>query len=95
MSLLPIASILAAANIVLLVGLIIIWTRSYRTFKTTLSLGLIAFAAVLLLENALAIYFFFSMRMLYAADPLVEQSVLLLRGLQLIALLFLTWVTMR
>lgn len=86
---------LAGANIALLLALSTVWLRNYRTFRTPLIAGLLAFAAVLLVENALAIYFFFSMRMLYASDPTVQSAVAVLRGLQLLALGFLTWVTMK
>jgi hypothetical protein len=58
-------------------------------------LGLIAFSGVMLVENALALYFFFTMQSLYSGDPHVQEAVLVLRGLQLVALGFLTYVTMR
>ena len=51
------------------------------------------FALVLLVENAVALYFFFSMAMFYAADPAVQQAVLVLRALQFLALVVLTYVT--
>jgi len=35
------------------------------------------------------------MEMLYAADPTIEQVVTLLRGLQLLAVVFLTYVTLQ
>ena len=90
-----IATAFAAVNVVLLAALTVVWVRNYRTFRTSLIAGLIAFGVVLLIENALAIYFFFSMKMLYSGDPTVQQAVATLRGLQLVALGFLTWVTMK
>jgi hypothetical protein len=90
-----IATAFAAVNVVLLVALTVVWVRNYRTFRTSLIAGLIAFGVVLLIENALAIYYFFSMKMLYSGDPTVQQAVATLRGLQLVALGFLTWVTMK
>lgn len=84
---------LAGVNVVLLVGLGAIWLRNYRTFRTTLVLGLVAFASVLLVENLAALYFFFSMEMLYAANPGIHSVVLVLRGLETIALLILAYVT--
>jgi hypothetical protein len=41
------------------------------------------------------VYFFFTMQSFYSGDPHVQQAVLVLRGLQLVALGFLTYVTMR
>ena len=87
------AAALAGVNVVLLLGLGAVWVRNYRTFRTPLVLGLVAFVAVLLLQNLAALYFFFSMDMLYAASPSVHTFVLVLRGLETLALLILGYVT--
>jgi hypothetical protein len=89
------ASAMAAVNVLLLGTLTVVWARNYRTFGTSMIAGLVAFAVVMLLENAAAIYFFFSMKMLYSGDPQVQQVVAVLRALQLVALAFLTYVTMK
>jgi len=88
-----VATVLAALNAVLLSVLTAIWVRNYRTFGTQLILGLIVFGAVMLIENLTAIYFFASTRMLYSGDATVQTAVAVLRALQFVALLFLTWVT--
>jgi hypothetical protein len=88
-----VASALSGLSILLLAGLVGIWVRNYLTFRTSLTLGLIAFGLILSAENALAIYFFFSTSMLYSGDPLAQRAVLTLRALQLLALGFLTYVT--
>lgn len=90
-----IATAFAAVNVLLLAALTVVWVRNYRTFRTPLVAGLLAFSVVLLAENALAIYYFFSMKMLYSGDPSVQSAVATLKGLQLVALGFLTWVTMK
>ncbi len=90
-----VASALAAVNVILLGVLTTIWVRNYRTFRSGLIAGLVAFGAVMLVENAVAIYFFFSMETLYSADPGVQQVVAILRALQAVALTFLTYVSMR
>jgi len=92
---LMIASGFSGISVVLLLGLITVWVRNYLTFRTPLTLGLIAFASVLLVENLLAIYFFFSTGMLYSGDPSAQGAILSLRALQLFALGFLTYVTMQ
>ena len=89
------ASALAGLNALLLTALAGVWLRNYRTFRTTLVLGQVAFAAVLLVENAAAIYFFLSMGMLYAGTPTAGMFVCGLRGLEFLALAFLTYVTMQ
>jgi hypothetical protein len=85
----------AALNGGMLLALTVIWTRTYRTFGSGLTLGLIAFAVVLLIENCTAIYYFLSQQNLYAEMAPVGTAVLVLRVLQFVALAFLTWVTTR
>jgi len=92
---LTVATTLAALNALLLLALGAVWLKNYRTFGSNLILGLLAFAAVMLLENLVAVYYFFSMEMLYVGSAGAQQSVLVLRALQFIALLFLTYVTMQ
>ncbi|WP_433624077.1 hypothetical protein [Halomicrococcus sp. NG-SE-24] len=87
--------VLSGVNVLLLLALTLVWLRNYRTFRTPLAFGLLAFGGVLLVENALAIYFFFSMRMLFSPDPTVQTVVAVLRGLQFVALGLLTYVTMK
>lgn len=89
------ASALTGLNALLLLALSAVWVRNYRTFRTPMTLGLLVFALVLLVENAVAIYFFFSMSMFYSGDPAVQQAVLVLRALQFVALVFLTYVTLQ
>ncbi|WP_369729153.1 hypothetical protein [Natrarchaeobius versutus] len=89
------ATVLSAGNLALLAVLTYVWVQNYRRFKTPLVAGLLAFSLVLALENAVAIYFFFSSGMLYASDPVVQQVVALLRGLQFVALAFLAYVTLK
>ena len=89
------ASALAAINMLLLGALTIVWANNYRTFRTPLILGLLAFGAVLLVENGVALYFFFSAQKLYTMNPNVQEIVAVLRALQSLALVFLTYVTMK
>lgn len=90
-----VATGLSVVNIVLLATLTIIWGRNYRTFRTPLILGLLIFGALLLVENAAAVYFFFSTEMLYSGAPGVDRAVAILRALQSVALVSLTYVTTR
>lgn len=89
------AVVLSGGNLLLLAALTYVWAQNYRRFKTPLIAGLLAFSVVLAIENAVAIYFFFSSGMFYAADPSVERVVIVLRGLQFVALAFLTYVTLK
>jgi hypothetical protein len=94
-TLITIATAFAALNVLLLGVLTVIWLRNYRTFKTPLILGLLAFVSLMLLENAVSIYFFFSMGMLYSGSPIAQQYVVVLRGLEFLAIAFLTYVTLQ
>jgi hypothetical protein len=89
------ASALAGINVLFLGALTLVWVRNYLTFRTPLILGLLAFSAVMLVENGVALYFFFSTRKLYSMNPDVQGIVAVLRALQSLALLFLTYVTMK
>jgi len=84
---------ISAVNLVLLGVLSYIWTSNYRKFRSPHILGLVIFAVALAAENVAAIYFHFSMGMLYASGPTAQRVVVLLRLLQLVALLALTWTT--
>lgn len=88
--------VLAVLNSILLLVLGSVWVSNYRQFRSNMVLGLVAFSGVLLLENVLAVYFFFaSMSSLYASDPLVGQVVLVMRTLQFLAIGFLTYATLK
>jgi hypothetical protein len=89
------AAALAALNVVILLPLIGVWVRNYSTFRTSLVGGLVVFAVAMLAENAVAVYFFFSMSSLYAGDPGVQQAVLVLRSLQFVAIAVLSYATLR
>jgi hypothetical protein len=93
--LLSVATVLSVLNIGLLAVLLAVWGRNYRRFGTPLTLGLVAFAVVLAVENVVAIGFFLSSGMLYAAAPAAQTTVLAMRALQFVALAFLTYVTLR
>jgi len=86
---------IATINSVLLAVLAAVWLRNYRQFESTMILGLMAFSVVLLVENLIAVGFFFSsMTMLYAMDSLVGLVVLGMRVLELVAIAFLTYATL-
>lgn len=93
--LLMVASALSALNIVLLVVIAFVWARNYQAFRSSMTLGLLGFAVVLLVENAIALYFFFSMGMLYADSITAQMTIAAMRGLEFLALVFITAVTVR
>lgn len=91
--------IATAANVLLLVGLSVVWARNYARVRTRFTVGFLAFGSLLLAENAFALY-------LYAIDPttsawfadippLYNRSLMILAVLQLAALAVLSWITLQ
>jgi hypothetical protein len=85
---------LAAVNLALLLVLVTVWVRNYRTFRSQMLLGLILFASVLALENVIALGAFLSTEMVYAGGKQAMYALVAFRGLQFLALAFLTVVTL-
>jgi hypothetical protein len=80
----------AAINIVLLLGVIGIWVRTYREIRAPLTLGSIGFAAFLLAENVVALYFYFTAP---AMPPLAVQFMMILQILETIGIAVLAYIT--
>jgi len=62
--------IISIANIALLVTLITIYVKIYRTSRAVYTLGLLFFAAMLTLHNLIAVYAYFVMAPLYSDELL-------------------------
>lgn len=96
-SLLEVAWGAAGLNVVLLLLLGSVWLRNYRRHGAQHTLGLLVFAAFLLVENLLWLYFYLlhpAFRGWFAgAGPTVQVGVTLLCGLELVALVVLAWLT--
>ena len=58
----------AGLNVILLLGLIIVYTRMYRDTHAQFSLGLMIFSLILFVQNILSIYSFATMSP-YIGDP--------------------------
>jgi len=93
------ARLAAAANAVLLLGLGAVWLRNYRRHGASHTLALLVFAAFLLLENALWLYFYVFHPDFIAwfrfSDRDVQIGVTMLCTLELVALAFVARVTLR
>jgi hypothetical protein len=88
---LDVARIAAAVNVLLLVGLIAIWVRTYREVRAPMTLGSIVFASFLLAENAVALYFYFNAP---AMPTLAVEVMMLLQILEaggIAVLAYITW----
>ena len=87
------AIILSGLNVAILSSLIYVYAKNYQTLNSKFSLGLLIFASILLVENALAFYFNWTMMGLYAEK--VAQQGLILRGLETASLIILGYITWR
>ena len=85
------AIILEALNSLLLISLLYIYISNYRQMVNNFTLGLIAFALFLLMQNLVALYFHLMMVDYYSAA--VMGHALVITGLQTVALIVLNYVT--
>jgi hypothetical protein len=84
------ARLAAGVNIVLLLGLIAVWGRTYREVRAPMTLGIIVFAGFLLAENVVALYFYFTAP---AMPTLAVQFMMILQVLETVGIAVLAYVT--
>jgi hypothetical protein len=84
------ARVAAAVNVVLLLGLLVVWGRTYREVRAPLTLGTMVFASFLLAENAVALYFYFNAP---AMPPLAVEFMMVLQILETVGIAVLAYVT--
>lgn len=96
---LEVARVAAAVNAVLLLALGSVWLRGYRDHGASHTLGLVVFAAFLLVENALwlGLYLLHDgfVGWFENTTPDVQAGMAMLCGLELVALLVLARITWR
>lgn len=88
-----------AVNLVLLAVIGVVWGRNYRRLRSRQTLGMLVFAVLLFVENGFALY-------VYTLAPVLSlwfstkvpnpawQAMVLFHVLEMIAIGFLTWVTL-
>lgn len=84
---------LAAASIAVLSGLLYVYLTNYRRLRSPFSLGLILFAALFLLENLAAVFFYLSMS--ETEGPNVAIPMLALNAAELVGFATLFYVSWR
>ena len=77
----------ALVNVALLVSLLIIYARIYKSTRAVFTVGLMFFAGMLILQNIIAVYAYFAMEPLYSAALLTYFLVVHLAELAGIAVL--------
>ena len=86
------SAVVSAANVAILIGLIILYGRTYSSSRAQFTLGLIFFASLLLLQNVIGIYSYVTMAPFFgeAILPyLLAINIAELAGLSI--LLKITW----
>jgi len=79
-------------NILLLVGLLGVYTNGFRKIQAAFTVGLLFFAGMFLVQNLLAFYSYVAMFMYYATD--VEMLVMLITVAQSAGLAVLLWMSL-
>lgn len=85
---------LAGVNVALLGAAGFVWASNYSRFRTSLLMGLVVFAAGMLVENVITIYSFLRWGTLYADSVFAKQfftGVLCVQFLALVSLNYATW----
>jgi hypothetical protein len=86
-----------AVNVLLLLALCSVWVRNYRQIKSKHTLGLLLFGVLLLGENLLGLYYFAVHDVLTAwftgLPSISATAFMVLRLLEMAAIVFLLWVT--
>ncbi len=65
-SLMEISAGVGIANVVLLIALLTVYAKVYKSTRAIFTVGLMFFAGMLMLHNVIAVYAYFAMEPLYA-----------------------------
>jgi len=91
-----IAAVFSALTVLLLLVIARVWLQNYRDVRSPLALGLLAFCLVLAVENLVALYFYLTMAGgVFVDDPSITALVVLMRGLQFVAVAVFAYVSIR
>ncbi|HEY6535061.1 MAG TPA: hypothetical protein VIY08_04560 [Candidatus Nitrosocosmicus sp.] len=66
--LIQITALISLINVIILVGLLIIYIRIYKSSKAVFTLGLMVFSIMMMLHNIIAIVAYFTMTPSYAEN---------------------------
>ncbi len=84
---------LTAANLVLLGALLIIYVRNLLKVRAAFTVGLLLFASILFVQNAASL--FMAVTEMKSFAMMAELHVLILTGLQTVALIVLNFISWR
>jgi hypothetical protein len=94
-----VARVTAGLNVLLLAVLLFVWGRNYLDLRSKHALGLLVFAVLLLLENAVALYIYLldptlSVWFSSAVPAIAWRGMMSLHVLETAGIAFLVWITM-
>ena len=69
-SLMEISAGVGIANVILLIALLTVYAKVYKSTRAVFTIGLMFFAGMLMLHNIIAVYAYFAMQPLYAVGLL-------------------------
>ncbi|SFR63288.1 hypothetical protein [Halogeometricum limi] len=93
-----VAQIASGLNVVLLAALCVVWARNALRFRSKHPLGLLVFGALLLVENALSVYYYtldptLSVWFATSVPDIVWRATMVVHVVETFAVGFLLWVT--
>ena len=88
-----VATFFSLVNVLLLCGLIVVYSNSLRKIRAEFTIGLLFFSGFFLLQNFIALYSYLTMFMYYASD--VHGLVLAVTVAQTAGLAVLLWMSVR
>lgn len=93
------ATIATAVTVVLLGVLVVVWVQNYLELRSKHTLGLLLFGSLLFVENAFTLYYYLldptlSVWFNSAVPDVAWQALMLFHVLEMVAVGFLTWVTL-
>ena len=91
METIDLATVVSAANVVLLLSLLYIYASNYLKLRSRFALGLALFAFLVLLKNVAALYYQLMMVMYYTGQ--VAGIALMLNGLEALGLAVLVYIS--
>jgi hypothetical protein len=75
-SLMEISAGVGIANVVILIALLTVYAKVYKSTRAVFTIGLMFFAGMLMLHNIIAVYAYFAMQPLYAVGLLPYFAVI-------------------
>ena len=75
-SLMEISAGVGIANVVLLIALLTVYAKVYKSTRAVFTIGLMFFAGMLMLHNIIAVFAYFAMKPLYAVGLLPYFAVI-------------------